>query len=230
MGRTSYTIRPSDGLPYMTGETDLVERALLMRKYSVPFHAISSSFGSSSQKWFRIEQNLGQNSIVGTLIRFKKDLPQHVVADEKHTKCQGEKAYIAATVANNWIEGVSPAKNADEPKLTRAYGVFGKESTAIQANLLPSTVTTDGWAATQNAWKKIFPSIILISCFLHVFLKFRKNKRKFKNWFEQLSRKLWDCYEAPSIRTFSQRLRRLLEWCDSYFEPLPSLVSDKLEK
>jgi hypothetical protein len=59
IGRTSFTIRPSFVTPYMTGLTDLVENVLLMRKYSVPFHALKRSFGGSSQKWFRIEQSLG---------------------------------------------------------------------------------------------------------------------------------------------------------------------------
>ena len=231
IGRTSYTIRPSFVMPYMTGLTDLVERALLMRKYSVPFHALSRSFGGSSQKWFRMEQNMGQNSLVGTTVRSKKDLPQHAVGDEKHTKRQGQKVYLATTVAKNCFFGVSPAENASEPELTKAYGVFKQESTAIEPDYAPETVMTDGFLATQNAWKTLFPSIILILCFLHVFLKLRKNKSKFKKVFEQLSQKLWHCYEASDKRTFSQRLRRLLEWCDSYEEEqLPSIVTEKLEK
>lgn len=177
-------------MPYMTGLTDLVERGLLMRKYSVPFHALSRTEGASSQKWFLLCQSLGRNSIVGTTVRSTEDLPQHVVGDEKHTKRRGQKAYIATTVAKNCFFGASAAENANEPELTKAYGVFKRESTAIKADYAPETVTTDGFRSTQNAWKTIFPSIILIFCFLHVFLKFRKNKRKFKKLFEQLSKKL----------------------------------------
>ncbi len=229
VGRTSYTIRPSFVMPYMSGMVDLVERALLMRKYSVPFHALSRSFGGSSQKWFRMEQNLGRNSIVGTTLHSKKDLPQHVVGDEKHTKCQGQKIYLATTVAKNCFFGISPAKNANESELTQAYGIFKQESIAIKPDYAPQTVTTDGFLATQNAWKTLFPSIILILCFLHVFLKLRKNKSKFRNFFPQLSQKLWHCYEAPDKKTFSQRLRRLLEW--SYCcQELPVIVTEKLEK
>jgi hypothetical protein len=35
------------------------------------------------------------------------------------------------------------------------------------------TVNTDGWAATQGAWKRLFPSITVILCFLHAVLKIR---------------------------------------------------------
>ena len=232
IGRTSYTIRQTEVMPYMTGLTESVERVLLMRKYSVPFHALQRSDESSRQKWFLLCQSLGRNSIVGTTIRYKNDLPQHVVGDEKLTFRRVQKIYLATTVAKNCFFCVSPAKNASEPELTKAYGVFERDRQAIKPDLLPPTVTTDGFLATQNAWKTLFPSIILIFCFLHVFLKFRKNKRKFKKLFEQLSEKLWHCYEAPDKRTFSQRLRRLLEWCYCYEEKqeLPSIVTEKLEK
>lgn len=124
IGKTSFTIRPSFIMPYMSGLTDLVERALLMRKYSVPFHALSYSFGGSAHAGFRMEQSLGQNSIVGTTVHQCSELPQHVVDDEKHTRETGEKAYVATTVAKNCFFGVAIAENANETELTKAYGVF----------------------------------------------------------------------------------------------------------
>jgi len=58
----SYTIRPSFVMPYLTAMTEEVER-VLFRKYNVPFHALSYVFGANAMKWFRIEQNLGKNSL-----------------------------------------------------------------------------------------------------------------------------------------------------------------------
>jgi hypothetical protein len=158
----SYTIRPSAGLPYMTTMTEDVERVLFLRKYNVPFHALSYVFGENAMKWFRISQNIGRNSIVSTTIKYATDLPQHVIADEKHTWIKGEKAYIAITNANNCILGASIVKNADEIELTKAYGVFKKEAQVIQPDYVPKTVTTDGWLATQNAFKTLFSSIICL--------------------------------------------------------------------
>ena len=77
-----------------------MEKPLFLRKYNVPFHALKYVFGENTMKWFRIEQNIGRNSLVGTTIRWANDL-QHVVADEKHTWVMGEKAYIATTCANH---------------------------------------------------------------------------------------------------------------------------------
>jgi hypothetical protein len=79
-------------------------------------------------KWFRLEQNIGKNSVVATTIKYVEDLPQHVIADEKQTWIRGEKAYIATICANNCILGASIVKKADETKLTKAYGVLKTEA------------------------------------------------------------------------------------------------------
>ncbi len=225
----SYTIRPSFVMPYLTGMTEDVERVLFLRKYNVPFHALSYVFGKNAMKWFRITQNIGRNRLVSTTIKSQENLPQHLVADEKHTRILGQKSYIATTCAKNCILGASIAKKADETDLTKAYSVFKTEIQEIQPDYAPKTVTTDGWQATQNAWKKIFPSLLLILCFLHVFIKVRdRAKKKFQPLFSEISSKLWNCFKAPDKRTFSQRVRRLLEWSSK--KSIPSVIYEKIEK
>ena len=70
----TYTIRPSFLMPYMTGVVDEIEKALFMRKFNVPFWALSYAFGKDPMYWYRIEQSLGRNSIVGTTIRNCEDI------------------------------------------------------------------------------------------------------------------------------------------------------------
>jgi len=116
----------------------------------------------------------------------------------------------------------------DEIDLTKAYGVFKQETQEIQPDYAPLTVTTDGWKATQNAWKTLFSSILLILCFLHVFIKVRdRAKKKFKDIFSEISEKLWNCFKSPDKRTFFQRIRRLLEW--SSVNDVPSVISSIIE-
>jgi hypothetical protein len=74
----AYTIRPSFLLPYMTGMTDEVEKALFLRKFNVPFWTLSYVFGRDPSYWYRTEQSIGRNSIVGTTIRNPADIPQHL--------------------------------------------------------------------------------------------------------------------------------------------------------
>ena len=198
-------------------------------RYNVPFHALSYVFGENAMKWFRISQNIGRNNIVSTTIKSASDLPQHVIADEKHTWIRGEKAYIATTCANNCILGASIVKQADETELTRAYGVFKKEAQVIQPDYTPFTITTDGWLASQNAWKTLFSSIILIGCFLPIFLKIRERaKKKYKEIFSGISDKLWNGFKASDKKQFSQRVRRLIEWASK--NNVPSFILEKINK
>lgn len=44
---TPYTIRPSFIMPYMTGIVDEIEKALFMRKFNIPFWALSYVFGKN---------------------------------------------------------------------------------------------------------------------------------------------------------------------------------------
>ncbi|MCD4811294.1 hypothetical protein K8R14_01655 [bacterium] len=64
----SYTIRPSFVMPYMTGFVKDVEKAMFLRKFDVPFWALSYVFGKNPMYWYRIETSLGRNSLVGTTI------------------------------------------------------------------------------------------------------------------------------------------------------------------
>jgi len=210
----AYTIRPSFLLPYMTGKTDEVEKALFLRKFNVPFWALSYVFGRDPSYWYRTEQSIGRNSIVGTTIRNPDDLPEHLAADEKHSWILGNKAYIATTVGNECILGASIANDAGDNALKEAYQVFQHEARCLKPSYAPDTVNIDGWNATRKAWTCLFTSIVIVYCFLHVFIKIRdRAKKKYKDIFIQATSKLWDCYHAENKYAFSQRIRRLIEWC-----------------
>ena len=225
----SYSIRPSFLMPYMTGITDEIEKALFMRKFNVPFWALSYVFGKDPMYWYRMEQSLGRNSIVGTTIRNPADIPQHLGADEKHTRILGDKVYVATTVGNECILGASIAKDAGEQSLQDAYQVFKDEAQCLKPAYTPTTVNMDGWKATRNAWKFLFSSVVIICCFLHVFIKIRdRAKKKYKDIFDEAASKLWDCYHAENKIAFSQRIRRLIEWCKK--NNMPFVIANPIKK
>jgi hypothetical protein len=226
---TSYTILPSFVMPYMTGFVEDVEKVLFLRKFNVPFWGLAYVFGRNPMYWYRMENHIGRNSIVGTTIQKAEQLPKHVSADEKHTWILGDKCYIATTTAHGCILGASIAANAGEVALTNAYGVFKEEAKHLQPDYEPTTVNTDGWPATQKAWKNLFSTIFVICCFLHVFIKIRdRAKKKYKEIFEETATKLWDCYGALTKKSFSQRVRRLVEWGQK--ASLPSVILKPIEK
>lgn len=139
-------------------------------------------------------------------------MPRHLVADEKHTTLAGEKVYLATTAGGGCCLGLALAETAGADDLTEAYGVFRAEARHLDPEYRPETVNTDGWAATQAAWRALFNGVTLILCFLHAFLKIRDRAVHLEEMFADLSRRVWEAYHAPDARTFSQRLRRLREW------------------
>jgi hypothetical protein len=225
----AYTIRPSFLMPYNTGVVEEIEKPLFLRKFNVPFWALSYVFGKYPMYWYRLEQSLGRNSIVGTTVRDPDDIPEHLAADEKHTRILGDKVYVATTVGNQCILGAAVAKDAGEQSLQDAYQVFKDEAQCLKPAYTPTTVNMDGWKATRNAWKFLFTSVVIICCFLHIFIKIRdRAKRKYKDIFDEAATKLWDCYEAENKAKFVQRVRRLTEWCKK--NCVPSVISKPIEK
>ncbi|HSQ54597.1 MAG TPA: hypothetical protein VLM40_02545 [Gemmata sp.] len=168
--------------------------------------------------WHRLERTLGRFSLVGTTVSAAARLPRHLVADEKHTTLDGQKVYLAATVGQDCCLGMALAETADEDDLTAAYGVFRHEARDLDPAYRPETVNTDGWQATQAAWRTLFQGVTLILCFLHAFLKIRERAVHLKETFAVLRERVWEAYHAPDARSFSQRLRRLREWAKTHVD------------
>jgi hypothetical protein len=207
----AYTVRPAFVLPYMTARTLDAEPALFLRKFGVPFWALARVFGRDPMYWFRLECGLGRHSLVGTTLR-RAALPQHLVADEHHQVRDGQKVYVATTVGGGCCLGASVAETASGDDLATAYGVFLQEARDVDPDYTPQTVNTDGWKGTRAAWAKLVPTIVLLRCFLHGWLKIRDRAKNLKEQFFELSRQVWEAYHAPTKQSFAQRLRHLRRW------------------
>ena len=117
-----------------------------MRKWAPPW-ALAYIFGKNENYWYRLENRFGRNSIVGTTVkacleRSRKDtdkLPKDLLADEKHTRFNGDKAYIATTVGQDVVLGASIALGADEANLTEAYSHFKTEVQNVAPDYTPDT-------------------------------------------------------------------------------------------
>jgi hypothetical protein len=229
VGSISYTVRPSFVMPYHTAFTNEADDVLFLRKFDVPFWALANVFGKYPMYWYRMEQSLGRNSIVGSTIKDPDLVPDHVGADEKHSKLKGERIYIPTVVGEQCILGVSVSQSAGEEALTKAYSKFRDEAMDIKPEYSPKSVNTDGWKATMNAWESVFPGILVICCFLHVFIKIRdRSRKKFTDFFEATADRLWKCYDATSKASFSQKVRRLYEWVKS--KDSPSVILNPIKK
>jgi len=208
----SYTVRPSFVMPYMTAFTDDAEKALFLSKFDVPAWGTARTFGKNGPYRYRMTSNLGRFSLVGTTVRDSRKLPLHIAADEKHTKIRGEKCYIPTTVGSGCILGAAVSESACNIGLLRGYAVFRQEALDADPAYSPDTVNIDGWAAARNAFRHLFPIICILCCFLHIYIKMRDgSKKKHRDVFLNAASALWECFQAPARRSFSQKVRRLAE-------------------
>lgn len=208
-----FRIRPSFVLPYMQGRTEEVWKAALLMRYAVPFWVIALLFGHDAMFWWRLFIGFSGNNLVGTTVKGREKMPADVLADEYHTDTRKGEAYVATTVGGGCFLGLEAAEKADSECLTRAYGVFKTELHRVFPGFSLHSVNTDGWAATQKAWRCLWKKIAIVECFLHAWLKVRDRATvKMEKLFHEVSEKVWDCYRAENKRSMSQRLRRVKDW------------------
>jgi hypothetical protein len=228
--RQLFTIAPCDILPYMAGEVTEVEKALFLRRFGVPFWALTYVFGHNDMYWYRIVGSLGRHDIVGTTVKEPEKLPEHLLADEKHAYFNGAKVYIATTVAQDCVLGASVSCTADAQGLTEAYGHFQQEAHRLDAHYAPTTVNTDGWQATHLAWQQLFATVTIIQCFLHAFLKVRTCGKRLGSTFTEIKSQVWDIYRATSRPDFRQKVSQLQDWTRSHADQLTNPVIEAIDK
>lgn len=163
----------------------------------------------------KLDNHFGRYNLVQTTIKDPEKLPKHLLADEKVTWLNGEEVVIATTVGDDCVLGASVALGIDTPNLTAAYQHFKDESLQLDPEYQPETVNTDGWEATQKAWRSLFPLIIILECFLHAFIKIRERGKHLKETFRQLSQKVWEVYHAIDAAAFRSQAAELLTWSES---------------
>ena len=206
-----YQIRPAFALPMMVGRVEDVEAGLFLRKFGVPYWALARVFGRNPTFWYRLETGLGRNSIVGTTIK-TVPVPVDLLADEHHEKINGEKTYIATTVAEGCVLGAEISVSASMDDLKKAYGVFKDEALVVDPKYVPNTVNTDGWSGTIGAWTALFVGITLIRCFLHAWLSIRDRSKNLKEKFFEIGERVWEVYYSETKMMMGQRIRRLRDW------------------
>ncbi len=211
--RQTWSIRPSFVMPGMIAMTDDMKHPLFLRKFGVPFWALTHVFGRNPMFWYRAELALGRFSVVGTTAR-KADLPRHLLADEHHSKNAGKKRFLATTVAAGCVFGAAVAASAGTEDLTKAYGVFQTEARNVQPGYAPATVNTDGWSGTQQAWKSLFPLIVVLLCFLHAWLKIRDRSKHLGQLFFDIGEHVWNVFRSPNKRSCAQRIAVLTRWAN----------------
>ena len=136
------------------------------------------------------------------------------MADEKGTWVAGPEVDVPTTVAGGCFLGVSVVATADTAALETGYGEFAQEARALAPTYHPRSVCTDGWHATREAWRRLFPTITLVLCFLHAILKIQDRCTGALR--HQVLERAWQVSQATTKRQCAQRLRRWAEWTPTH--------------
>ena len=205
-----FTLRPSFVMPSMIARTDAVEKARSLRQWGGPFDALACVCGRDAMVWYRAWLAFGRPSLLGTTVQDPHKVPRDLVADEKLTWVAKQQVSVPTTGGGGWFVGVSVVEAAETVTLEQGYGEFAKEVKALAPNDQARSVCTDGWEATRQAWRGLFPTITLVLCFLHAILQ--RKKHCAGQWRHQVLDKAWQVDQATPTRQFSQRLRRVAAW------------------
>jgi hypothetical protein len=208
-----FTLRPSFLLPYGMARTAEVEKALYWRQWGVPFDALAHVLGRNAMFWYRAWLSLGRPNLVGTTVKSAEQMPQDLVADEKIPWLAGEEVVVPTTVGGGCVLGISMTPEATSDSLEAAYGEFVTEAQEIFPDYQARSVCTEGFKPTREAWRRLFPQLTLVLCFLHSILKIKERCRGALR--RQVLDRTWRVYQAATKGQFAQRLRRLAEWAEA---------------
>lgn len=209
-----YEIMPSFVMPYLVGKTEEVSKGLLLRKWAVPYEVIASILGRDAMYWERVESSLSRFSIVGSLCK-TASVPEHLAADEKITFWNGEEVYIAMTAGKGCVLGAELSMSENTEGLETAYGVFKTESLLCEADYTVHSVNLDGWKATHQSWRNLFPKVSIILCFLHAFLKVRDLGKSLKELYWDVCSQVWEVYRKGDKSSFLSSIVDLEKWAES---------------
>jgi hypothetical protein len=87
----TYQVRPSFVTPYFTALTDDVSHALFLRKFPVPYWALTHVFGRNDMFWYRLDSSLGRHSLVSTTVKSPRGFLQRIRNVEKWLRTEGAK-------------------------------------------------------------------------------------------------------------------------------------------
>jgi len=212
-----YQIYPSFVMPYMTELTETAWKILLLGMFRVPDWVLAKVFDKDEKHIQRLKSHLGNCSLVGSSVKGQTSVPKDLVADEKHSRLQGLKAYIATISASECFLCAGVTDAADEVELTKAYNVFAEEARDTEPDYQANTANTDGWKATGIALKNALgATLVIINCFLHAVLSIKNvATKKTADLFSEVKDKVWNTYKAKNKHSFSQRIRRIREWAEN---------------
>jgi hypothetical protein len=167
---------------------------------------------------YRLVCALGQQSVVTVLTRCGLPLPLYLLADEKHTHCLTNKAYLPTIVSGRVLWHLGYTEEASAAAFTQSYGAFQRAAVQQEPSYRVNGVLTDGFDSTTKSMRTRFPRARLGTCLRHALTKLPKKlvaiaspiRKALRAQFHTL---LYRARQRKGLRVFAlgQRLRRFAD-------------------
>ena len=135
--------------------------------------ALLATHGGLSLEWCAVICNLspmalyrlvcafGHHSLVTVLTRCGLPLPVYFLADEKHTHCLTNKAYLPTIVSGRVSWHLGYTEEASATAFTESYGEFHHVASQQEPSYRVKGVLTDGFDSTTKSMRTLFPGVAL---------------------------------------------------------------------
>ena len=141
-------------------------------------------------------------------------VPRDLVADEQLTRGAKPQVSVPTPVGGGCLLGVSVVEAAATGTVEQGYGACAKAAKALAPDSQARSVCPDGWEATRQAWRGLFPTMKVVRCLLHAILKMKKSGAG--QWRHRVLDRAWHVDQAATTRQFAQRLRRVAAWTPAH--------------
>jgi hypothetical protein len=169
-----FTVLPHFILRSRQMRPDVARHALLATHGGLSLELCAVLCHISPIALYRLICALGQQSVVTVLTRCGLPLPVYFLADEKHTYCLTNKAYLPTIVSGRVLWHLGYTEDAGAAALTQSYGAFQRAALQQEPAYRVRGILTDGFDSTTKSLRTLFPGARLGNCLRHALLKLPK--------------------------------------------------------
>jgi hypothetical protein len=131
--------------------------------------ALIATHGGRSLEWcaticpispmalYRLVCALGQPSLVAVLVKGHLPLPVSFLADEKHSRCLTDKAYLPTIVSGRVMWHLGSSASTSAVAFTESYGQFQRVASQEDPGDEGQGVLSDGFDSTTSSMRPLLP-------------------------------------------------------------------------
>ena len=216
--RAVFTVLPHFVLRSRQMRPEVARDALLATHGGLSLELCAVLYDISPMALYRLVCALGHQGLVTVLTRCSLALPVYFLADEKHTHCLTNKAYLPTIVSGRVLWHLGYTEEASAVAFTQSYGEFQHAASQQEPSYRVKGVLTDGFDSTTKSLRTLFPGARLGTCLRHALLKLPKKlvaiaspvRKALRTQFHTL---WYRARQRKGLRVFAlgQRLRRFAD-------------------